>query len=168
MKLLSLMDHFQTSDPPWVQLLVLKQGQKNDLEKRLNELSNLFIGVIDCNRCKDHRGLFSEFANVLKFPAYFGNNWAALDECITDLEWLPASGYVLLLKDADQLLVDDSREEYAKFVRAMKKAGEEWSIQQIGEWPRESTPFHVLLTIHDHKKEAREDWMVPSISLDTQ
>ncbi|QIS02446.1 hypothetical protein F5X71_09020 [Nocardia brasiliensis] len=34
--------------------------------------------------------LFAEFAAAFQFPWYFGQNWAAFDECMTDLDdWLP-------------------------------------------------------------------------------
>jgi hypothetical protein len=32
----------------------------------------------------------------LAFPAWFGHNWDALADCLTDLSWLPAAGYVLI------------------------------------------------------------------------
>ena len=39
-------------------------------------------------------------SKALQFPAYFGSNWDAFEECITDLSWLEADGYALLIYDS--------------------------------------------------------------------
>ena len=36
----------------------------------------------------DKQDLLRHIAAELKFPDYFGFNWAALDECLADLSWL--------------------------------------------------------------------------------
>ncbi len=36
-------------------------------------------------------------SKALQFPSYFGPNWDAFEECITDLSWLEADGYALLI-----------------------------------------------------------------------
>lgn len=118
---MSIMGHFQTVDPPWVQLLVLREGQEFDLDAPLRQLPDFAVKIIDGNKCKDRSDLFSEFARLLEFPSYFGHNWDALDECITDLEWMPVRGYILLIKNADQLLSGDTQESYASFIGIMKK-----------------------------------------------
>ncbi|MFI6212006.1 barstar family protein [Nocardia brasiliensis] len=54
--------------------------------------------------------LFTEFAAAFQFPWYFGQNWAAFDECMRDLdEWLPPGthGYALAVWNADAVLVKD-------------------------------------------------------------
>ncbi len=38
---------------------------------------------------------FDEAAAALHFPPTFGENWDAFYDCLTDLAWLPAEGYVL-------------------------------------------------------------------------
>lgn len=43
--------------------------------------------------------LFRTVAGVLRFPAYFGMNWAALDECLADLEWIDSSAVWLWHED---------------------------------------------------------------------
>lgn len=35
-------------------------------------------------------------ADAMHFPDYAGRNWDAFEECINDLAWAPAPGYVLL------------------------------------------------------------------------
>jgi len=35
-------------------------------------------------------------ALALHFPAYFGQNWDAFEDCLTDLDWLTGRGHVLV------------------------------------------------------------------------
>lgn len=43
----------------------------------------------------DKAAFLTAVATALRFPAYFGMNWDALHDCLTDLSWQPAAGYVL-------------------------------------------------------------------------
>ncbi len=42
--------------------------------------------------------LLSRSAEALRFPAYFGHNWDAFEECLNDMSW-EAEGPALLLLD---------------------------------------------------------------------
>ena len=92
----------QSTKKPWAHLLVLHDGQKLDLAH--NVPSNFAVKAVAGNRCKTKAGLLAEFARALSFPDYFGHNWDALEECLADLDWLPARGYVVVVTDADLVL----------------------------------------------------------------
>ena len=56
---------------------------------------------------RDKTELLSRMARSLQFPAWFGANWDALEDCLTDLSWLEANGHVLLIEDVAGLPADD-------------------------------------------------------------
>lgn len=42
--------------------------------------------------------LLRRIAAKLGFPAWFGENWDALEDCLTDLSWREGDGHVLVLE----------------------------------------------------------------------
>jgi hypothetical protein len=65
------------------------------------------------SRCRTANGLFDELAAALQFPAYFGGNWNAVHDMLSDLSWLPAEAYLLVIEDADEVLADEADEVLA-------------------------------------------------------
>ena len=47
----------------------------------------------------DKEQLLSNIAAALDFPEWFGRNWDALEDCLTDLSWRDAPGYVLIIEN---------------------------------------------------------------------
>ncbi len=91
--------------------------------------------------------LFDEFAAVLQFPHYFGENWDAFDECLNDLEWLPANGYLIVIFDADRVLEKEPPSESQVFIEILQSVAENLAEPQSvqGMPHRPGVPFHVLL-----------------------
>ncbi len=56
---------------------------------------------------RDKGELLARMSRALRFPDWFGGNWDALEDCLTDLSWLKADGHVLLLEDVSGLPADD-------------------------------------------------------------
>jgi RNAse (barnase) inhibitor barstar len=53
--------------------------------------------------CHHKDELLRRLAVSLQLPSSFGHNWDALADCLRDLGWMPAWGYVLLFEHADEL-----------------------------------------------------------------
>ena len=90
--------------------------------------------------------LISEFARGFKFPGYFGNNTDAFMDCICDLNWFNADGYVVVLEDGDQLLLDEPH-EVDWFIGLMEEVGEIWNkpVEEVEKWALPSKPFHTVI-----------------------
>lgn len=110
--------------------------------------SGLTARVVRGRKMRTLGGLFDEFAAALQFPLYFGENEDAFNECIAELETLPAGeGYVLTITEPDQVLADEGGEALGWLARSLESAAEEWSHPvELGEWwDRPAVPFHVVL-----------------------
>ena len=75
-------------------------------------------------------------AATFHFPAYFGHNWDALEECLRDLAWLPAKGYLLLYDDVSTL-ARQQPQEWATALAIFHEVATHWHQVNI--------PFVVLL-----------------------
>jgi hypothetical protein len=58
----------------------------------------------DLKGVKGKQNLLYALAQAANFPPEFGANWDALADALCDLSWCPASGYVLLLRNASDTL----------------------------------------------------------------
>jgi hypothetical protein len=62
--------------------------------------SALHVARIDLTGAAGKETLIERIAKALAFPAWFGANWDALEDCLSDLSWMTAGGYVLLIEGA--------------------------------------------------------------------
>ena len=80
------------------------------------------IGLHDA---ADKRTLMARIAASLGFPGWFGENWDALEDCLTDLSWREAQGHVLVFEEF-QFLPDDV---LALLIDVLVGAAEFWAGQ---------------------------------------
>ena len=59
--------------------------------------------TVDLDGCEEKPDFLDRVSRALEFPAWFGGNWDALFDCLADLGWRPAPGYVLVLERASGL-----------------------------------------------------------------
>jgi hypothetical protein len=62
---------------------------------------------IDLARATDKAAVLEVFARELGFPKWFGGNWDALEDCLTDLSWRRSNGWALVIAGAQHVPADD-------------------------------------------------------------
>ena len=55
---------------------------------------------IDLKRLASKAGFLGRAARALNFPDWFGKNWDALNDCLTDLSWLDGRGLVIIFENS--------------------------------------------------------------------
>ena len=69
--------------------------------------------------------LMQDIAKALGFPDWFGENWDALEDCLTDMSWREAQGHVLVFEGFQFLPEDD----LGVLIDVLISAAEFWADQ---------------------------------------
>jgi hypothetical protein len=141
------LDTILRPEGPWLHLFVATESDACDLLRGLLKVDKPRLAArrVRGNKARTAQAWFDECAAALQFPWYFGENWNAFDECITDLEWLPADTYVLLIMDGSHLLEAETPQNLSLLFTALESAGREWAKPVAGQFPRPPKAFHVLI-----------------------
>ena len=158
----TLHTHLQNATAPWSSLLVVPPG--TTATALVRPPAGFLVRQIQGKKCTTPSGVFDEFSRALAFPDYFGHNWDGLEECLADLEWLPAKGYTVLVTDA-QWVIPDNEEEYETLLEVLSDAGEAWSQGHTADGRR--APFHVLFAVSQAEKTKRRHWGLKELPLET-
>jgi hypothetical protein len=131
----------------WLHFLLAPEEKAYDLSRDLAQSApcQVVSRVIRGRKAQSKDALFDESAAALQFPPYFGENWDAYDECLADLEWLPAEAYALWITNATRLLDSEPPEQFQTALRIWDNASQEWGKPVSGEWARPARAFHVIL-----------------------
>jgi len=100
---------------------------------------------------QDADGVFGTFRRVLALPDYFGGNWDALDECLSDLDAMPGTSLLLVIQDAGQVL-RRSPDELDYLAEILARTAEAWAEASLPEAP---LSLHVVL---QDGREALDPW----------
>jgi RNAse (barnase) inhibitor barstar len=101
------------------------------------------IRVIQGRHCETAESLFREWSAALQFPYYFGHNWDAFDECIQDLEWLPATCYIMFVTEVN-LVLPQSPNDFDIYIRVLNWAHEQWKIPNRENMDEPTAPFTIV------------------------
>lgn len=139
------------------------------LKYRQITTTSLIVKLLRGAKMKTTTTLDNEFSAALQFPSYFGGNWDAFDECISDLEWLPGDGYILAINDTQDLLLDESCKQLSILLKILINNFEEWSkpLDLNEAWGREAKPFHFLFQYEEQYRDVvRERFKEVGLNID--
>jgi RNAse (barnase) inhibitor barstar len=104
--------------------------------KQLARKHGLAVFSLDGGKTRSKREFLDHAAKVLGFPDYFGKNWDAFADCLTDMSWAERSGFLITYTDCHQL-AEQSPDEFDTAIEIFKEAAEIWK--------KEGNTFLVLL-----------------------
>lgn len=82
-------------------------------------------------------------ASALRFPDWFGGNWDALADCLRDLSWRPADGYLLLLERIEPWR-DAEPDAFATLLDILNEAATSWAHAGTAFWALAPLPAATL------------------------
>jgi hypothetical protein len=81
---------------------------------------------IDLDGVADKEALLARLAGVLGFPAWFGGNWDALEDCLCDLGWRTPARHVLLVEGIHGLRAR-SPEDFGALLDVLASSAAYWA-----------------------------------------
>jgi hypothetical protein len=120
---------------------------KDSVQRLLSREPGFRLFVLDGSVMRTWGALYDELTHEFGLPAYFGRNLNALDECLTDPDWLNAKGVVILVQDAERVLKDEPPETREGLFDVLRHAAVELSqpLASGAAWDRPAVPLHVIL-----------------------
>ena len=98
---------------------------KTDGMERAAKAAGLSVLKLDAGRARGKNGLLGLLAKAFKFPAHFGRNWDALHDSLTDLSWLNAKGWLVLITNGKSF-AERHKEDFATAIEVLGAAAEHW------------------------------------------
>lgn len=129
-------------------------GDSDVIEAELNNNTIIkeiiVVKIINGSRCDNLKNLFNEFSRKLNFPMYFSGVWDSFEECINDLDWISGNGYILVINNAESVLVNDSK-EMPTLYNILNDTAYEWAKGRCyDDFPTYPTSFHIILQCENY------------------
>ena len=127
------------ADPSMACVGYIADSERADYQAAAEAL-DYAVAAIDFSSCTGKDDALARFARALRFPDWFGDNWDGLQDCLSDLSWMPADGYLLLLTNTDDWRRAD-QESFDIALEVLEQAAAGWKV--------EHAPFWALVLVDD-------------------
>jgi RNAse (barnase) inhibitor barstar len=135
---------------PWSHFMPVPRLQLDEFLRTVPAQKRAAVRLIQGRACGTRDAMLDELARALDFPEYFGSNWDALEDCLTDLAWLSSNKFVFVVTNTDALLRDE-RAMVTNLGDILKEAAAFWQDHDP------PAAFHVLFHCEpEHADDVRE------------
>jgi RNAse (barnase) inhibitor barstar len=104
---------------------VYRPAQGPDEIARAAKTAKLSTVKLDLGAVQGKSEFLARLAKALKFPHFFGMNWDALNDCLTDLSWLDDKGWVVILINGQELAAKNQN-DFNTAIEVFQAAAEYW------------------------------------------
>ncbi len=88
---------------------------------------------VDLAAARDTEAMLDAVGRALRFPEWFGHNWDALTDCLLDMGWLPATGYLVILDYCDGIH-GRAESDFVQLMQVFQEAANTWREDEIPFW----------------------------------
>jgi len=88
---------------------------------------------IDLAAVVDKPQMLEAIGHALAFPEWFGHNFDALADCLGDMAWRPAEGYLVILEHCDGIH-GMAEEDFVAMLQIFQQAADDWRDQGVAFW----------------------------------
>ena len=100
---------------------------------RAAEANGFVVFRVDLAAARDKDSLLTAIGRAMAFPEWYGHNFDALSDCLADLGWRPAEGYLVLLEHCDGIH-GRAEEDFITTLQVFEQAANEWREQGVAFW----------------------------------
>jgi len=95
--------------------------------------AGLMVVYADIGHAHDKEDFLVQLSKAMRFPEWFGGNWDALADCLKDLSWLQAKGWVVILERSKHFGGGHGH-EFKEAMQVMAEAAEYWRGEDKPFW----------------------------------
>ncbi|MGE5470154.1 MAG: barstar family protein [Bacteroidota bacterium] len=123
----------------------LPAPRRLDLLEMVNQ-ANFLLLTADVGACHGIGEVLVDFGKALHFPPWYGTNLDALHDCLSDPDWHPERGVVILISGLEALRRRDP-ENFPRLLDVLAAACRSRSAGQPPLWVLSTTPARGLASL---------------------
>ena len=108
----------------------LAEGHTSSAVRALCRLKRVELRVVSAEQARSKERFLAAVAHALSLPRWFGMNWDALTDCLTDFAWEPDNTHVLLLSHIGAF-ARSSPVEFGMALAVLEDATAFWAQQGV-------------------------------------
>ncbi len=107
----------------------LDPGKLGELEA-ITRAAGHALHRVDLSDAASKPAILEALSTELRFPAWFGDNWDALQDAVCDLSWLPESRGIVLVVEGTDVVRATAPDELDTLIEVLRAAATYWESEK--------------------------------------